>query len=421
MQFNLSRNIDARRAGRAGRDRRRRCGQLPPDMPTPPSYQKVNPADQPILYLALSSPTLPLSHVDEVRRDLHRAAHLHGRAASRRCRFSARRNTRCACSSIRTRWPHAQIGIDEVSDAIQARQRQPADRHALRAEHSASRFRPTASSRTPPHFGPMIVAYRNGSPVRLDDLGRVIDSVQNDKSASWFNGKRAIVLAIQRQPGTNTVEVVDASSSCCRNCEAQIPAAVQIDTLYDRSVSIRASVDDVKFTLMLTIGLVVMVIFLFLRNISATVIPSLALPMSIIGTFAVMYLLGYSLDNLSLMALTLSVGFVVDDAIVMLENIVRHMEMGKSPMQRGARRLAGNRLHHFLDDALAGRGVHPGAVHGRHHRTAAARIRRHDRRRDSGLRLRLADPHADAVQPLPEATPRAEARALLQRERKGFR
>ena len=182
-------------------------------------------------------------------------------------------------------------------------------------------------------FGPMIVAYRNGSPVRLNELGRVIDSVQNDKTASWFNGNRAIVLAIQRQPGTNTVEVVDSIKKLLPRLEEHIPAAVQIDTLYDRSVSIRASVDDVKFTLLLTIALVVMVIFLFLRNISATIIPSLALPMSIIGTFSVMYLLGYSLDNLSLMALTLSVGFVVDDAIVMLENIVRHMEMGKSPMQ----------------------------------------------------------------------------------------
>ena len=179
----------------------------------------------------------------------------------------------------------------------------------------------------------MIVAYRNGSPVRLNELGRVIDSVQDDKSASWYNGDRAVVLAIQRQPGTNTVEVVNGVKKLLPRLEQQIPAAVRVDTLYDRSESIRASVNDVKFTLLLTIALVVMVIFLFLRNISATIIPSFALPMAIIGTFSVMYLLGYSVDNLSLMALTLSVGFVVDDAIVMLENIVRHMEMGKSAMQ----------------------------------------------------------------------------------------
>src|SRR6202030_477467 len=168
-------------------------------------------------------------------------------------------------------------------------------------------------------FSPMIVAYRNGAPVRISDIGRAIDSVQNDKSASWFNGNRSIVLAILRQPGTNTVEVVDSVKQLLPQLEAQIPAAVQIGILYDRSVSIRASVNDVKFTLLLTVGLVVMVIFLFLRNISATVIPALALPMSIIGTFAVMWSLDYTVDNLSLLAITLSVGFVVDDAIVMLE------------------------------------------------------------------------------------------------------
>ena len=160
-----------------------------------------------------------------------------------------------------------------------------------------------------------------------------------------------------------------------------------------------------------------MVIFLFLRNVSATIIPSLALPFSIVGTFAVMYLLGYSLDNLSLMALTLSVGFVVDDAIVMLENIVRHMEMGEDADAGGARRLAGDRLHHRVDDDVAGGGVHPGAVHGRHRRPADARVRGHDRRRDPGLRLRLADADADAVQPLPEAAARDQARPALQRDR----
>ena len=180
---------------------------------------------------------------------------------------------------------------------------------------------------------PLVVAYRNGAPVRLRDIGSVVDGVENDKVASWYNKTRAIVLAIQKQPGTNTVEVVDAIRLLLPTFRSQMPASIDLAVLYDRSVSIRDSVHDVKFTLFLAICLVVLVIFLFLRNISATVIPSLALPMSIVGTFAVMYLLGYSLDNLSLMALTLSVGFVVDDAIVMLENIVRHMEKGKDPRQ----------------------------------------------------------------------------------------
>jgi HAE1 family hydrophobic/amphiphilic exporter-1 len=179
-------------------------------------------------------------------------------------------------------------------------------------------------------YRPLIVAYRNGSPVHLEELGRVINSVENDKVASWYNNTRAIVLAIQRQPGTNTVEVVDSIKNLLPTFRAQIPTSVDLNILYDRSASIRTSVNDVKFTLLLSIFLVVMVIFLFLRNFSATIIPSLALPTSIIFTFSLMYLLGYSLDNLSLMALILSVGFVVDDAIVMLENIVRHMERGES-------------------------------------------------------------------------------------------
>jgi len=186
-------------------------------------------------------------------------------------------------------------------------------------------------------YGPLIVAYRNGAPVRLEQLGKAFDSVENDKVAAWFvdkdGARRSVVLAIQRQPGTNTVAVAKAIRDRLPEYQKMIPASVQLKVLFDRSDSIRASVDDVQFTLLLTLALVVLVIFLFLRNVSATVIPSLALPLSIVGTFSVMYLMGYSLDNLSLMAVTLSVGFVVDDAIVMLENIVRHMEMGKRPFQ----------------------------------------------------------------------------------------
>jgi len=182
-------------------------------------------------------------------------------------------------------------------------------------------------------FGDVIVAYRNGAPVHLEEIGRITDDVQNNKTASWYNGSRSIVLAIQRQPGTNTVDVANRVKAALAKLQAEIPPSVKVSTLYDRSATIKASVDDVTFTLELTLVLVVLVIFLFLRNLSATIIPSLALPMSIIGTFSVMYLLHYSLDNLSLMALTLAVGFVVDDAIVMLENIVRHMEMGKPKMQ----------------------------------------------------------------------------------------
>jgi HAE1 family hydrophobic/amphiphilic exporter-1 len=179
----------------------------------------------------------------------------------------------------------------------------------------------------------MVVAYRNGSPVRLQDLGQVIDGVQTDKVASWFNNDRAVVLAVQRQPGTNTIEVVDGVPQAAAHVPPAAAGGGEPDVVYDRSVAIRESVHDVQFTLLLTIGLVVLVIFVFLRNVSATLIPALAVPLSIVGTFAVMYVLGYTIDIISLMALTLCVGFVVDDAVVMLENIVRHMESGMGRME----------------------------------------------------------------------------------------
>jgi hydrophobic/amphiphilic exporter-1 (mainly G- bacteria), HAE1 family len=330
IQFNLSRSLDG-----AALDVQsaitQASGQLPPNMPTPPSFRKVNPADQPIIYLALSSPTLKLSQVDEAAETTiaQRVSMVNGVAQVQvygAQKYAVR--VQLDPGAMATR----QIGIDDVSNALnQGNTNLPTG--TLWGRGKTFTILSNGKLQSAAQFGPVIVAYRNGAPVRISDIGRAIDSVQDDKSASWFNGTRAIVLAVLRQPGTNTVEVVDSVKQLLPQLEAQIPAAIQIDTLYDRSVSIRASVNDVKFTLLLTVGLVVMVIFLFLRNISATVIPALALPMSIIGTFSVMYLLGYSVGNLSLMALTLSVGFVVDDAIVMLENIVRHMEIGKSPLR----------------------------------------------------------------------------------------
>jgi HAE1 family hydrophobic/amphiphilic exporter-1 len=344
LQFSLSRNIDG-----AAQDVQamitKAAKDLPQNLPYPPWFQKVNPADSPILYLSLSSPTLRLSDVDEYAETLmaERISMVSGVAqvnvyGAQKYAVRVRLDPRALASR--------QIGIDEVNAAVQNGnvnlptgtlwgQRQAFTVQANGQLYSAAQYRP------------LIVAYRNGSPVRLRDLGEVFDSVQNDKTASWYAGEdrklsRAIVLAIQRQPGTNTVEVVNNINELLPTFRKQMPASVELNTLYDRSKSIRQSVEDVKFTLYLALGLVILVIFLFLRNLSATLIPSLALPFSIIATFAVMYELGYSLDNLSLMALTLSVGFVVDDAIVMLENIVRHMEMGESPMEaslRGSREI----------------------------------------------------------------------------------
>src|SRR5712692_5551869 len=233
------------------------------------------------------------------------------------------------------------IGIDEVAAAVDAGNPN-VPTGTLWGPHRAYTVRADGQIQSAPEFRQLVVAYKNGAPVRLQDVANVLDDVQDNKTASWFDGARAIVLAIQRQPGSNTVAVATAVKRTVADLGPQLPASVRIQTLYDRSQAIDDSVNDVKLTLLITLCLVVMVIFLFLRNLSATVIPSLVLPLSIVGTFAAMSLLGYSLDNLSLMALTLSVGFVVDDAIVVLENIVRHLEMGQSRLMaaiEGAREI----------------------------------------------------------------------------------
>jgi len=335
LQFNLTRNIDA-----AAQDVQamiaKAAHDLPQDMPSPPSYQKVNPADQPVLYMSLNSPTLRLSDVDEYAETLiaQRVSMVSGVAQVQVLgaqKYSVRVSLDPRALASR------QVGIDEVAQAInQGNVNLPTG--TLFGAHQAYIVQATGQLNKAVDYAPLIVTYRNGAPVRLSDVGTVRDSVENDKTATWyfdqdFGERRAILLAIQRQPGTNTVEVVDNIKELLPTFKEQMPPSVRMNILYDRSESIRSSVADVKFTLFLALILVILVIFLFLRNISATTIPSLALPLSLVGTFAVMYMLGYSLDNLSLMALTLCVGFVVDDAIVVLENIVRHMEMGEEPMR----------------------------------------------------------------------------------------
>ena len=339
IQFTLDRNIDA-----AAQDVQAAITKtlplLPPTMPTPPTYQKVNPADQPVLYLSLSSPTLPLYTVDEYAQTWlgQRISTISGVAQVQvfgSQKYAVRVQVDPRALAARG------IGIDEVEQAI-SRGNVNLPTGTLYGHQQAYTIQATGQLTDAAAYRPLIVAYRNGSPVRLQEIGRVIDSVQTDKVASWYNDERAVILAIQRQPGTNTVEVVDAIRALLPTFRTQLPASVNLNVLYDRSAAIRDSVHDVEFTLMLSVALVVMVIFLFLRNLSATIIPSLAVPMSIVATFAAMYLLGYTIDILSLMALTLSVGFVVDDAVVMLENIVRHMEHGESRMEaalKGAREI----------------------------------------------------------------------------------
>jgi len=330
LQFALSRNIDAAAQDVAAAITRAR-GSLPTDMPEPPSFRKVNPADSPILYMAIYSDTLPLTVVDDYADTLmaQRISMITGVAQVQlygEQKYAVRVQLDPQALAARG------MGIDEVSDAVRnANVNLPTG--TLFGTHKSFVVQANGQLRNAAAYRPLIVAYRNGAPVRLEALGQVVDSVQNNKVVTWYNGTNSLILAIQRQPGTNTVQVVDNIRRLLPTFRKEIPQSVYLATLYDASVSIRDSVDDVKFTLYLTLCLVVLVIFLFLRNVSATIIPSLALPMSIVGTFSVMYLLGYAVDNLSLMALVLAVGFVVDDAIVMLENIVRHLEAGEGVIE----------------------------------------------------------------------------------------
>ncbi|MFN2576936.1 MAG: efflux RND transporter permease subunit [Pyrinomonadaceae bacterium] len=330
LQFDLSRNIDA-----AAQDVQTAIAQssrqLPTGMPNQPTLKKVNPADQPIVYLMVSSPTLPLSKVNEYADTTlaQRLSTISGVAqvlVTGEQKYAVR--VQVDPSALATRG----IGIDDVATALQrGNTNMPVG--TLYGIHQNLTVQANGQLTNAEEYRQLIVAYRNGAAVTLRDLGDVVDSVENNRLASRYNGQQVVTLTIQRQPGTNTVAVVDAVRNLLPSFRQQLPASITLDVLYDRSESIRESVNDVQFSLLLAIGLVVLVIFLFLRNARATFIPTLALPTSIVFTFAVMYLLGFSLDNLSLMALTLSVGFVVDDAVVMLENIVRRMEEGEAAME----------------------------------------------------------------------------------------
>jgi HAE1 family hydrophobic/amphiphilic exporter-1 len=327
LQFDLKRDIDA-----AAQDVQTAIAaasrQLPTGMPNPPTLKKVNPADQPIMYLRVASSTLPLSRVNEFADTLiaQRLSTINGVAqvlVTGEQKYAVRVQIDPSALASRA------IGLDDVVTALQrGNVNQPVG--TLYGVHRSYTVQANGQLTDADAYRSLIVVYRNGAPVVLNDLGNIVDSVENNRLASYYNGQQVVTLTIQRQPGTNTVEVVDAIRQLLPSFRQQLPASVTLDVLYDRSNSIRESVNDVQFSLLLAIALVVLVIFLFLRNVRATIIPTFALPTSIVFTFAVMYLLGFSLDNLSLMALTLSVGFVVDDAVVMLENIWRRIELGEN-------------------------------------------------------------------------------------------
>jgi HAE1 family hydrophobic/amphiphilic exporter-1 len=330
IQFDLGRNIDG-----AALDVQTALATaarlLPVEMTTPPSFRKVNPGDFPVLYVSMRSDTVPLSTIDDYAETVlaPQISQLNGVAqvlVYGAQKFAVRVQVDPIAAAQRN------ISLDDIRSVVaQANSSTPVG--TLNGPKQSVTLTATGAIEHAAGYRDVVVAYRNGAPVKLNQIARVIDSVENNKIATWFNDSRAIVLAIQRQPDANTVEVVDMVRDRLPQMRAQVPPSIQMTPLFDRSISIRAAVSDVQFTLAIAISLVIMVIFLFLRKVSATIIPALAVPVSLIGTCAAMYAFGFSINNMTLLALTLSVGFVVDDAIVMLENIVRHIEGGMRPFE----------------------------------------------------------------------------------------
>ena len=330
LQFSLDRDIDS-----AAQDVQSAIStaqrKLPSSMPSPPSFRKVNPADSPILFIALSSSTLPLSSVNEYA-ETQLAQQISTINGVAQVLVFGQQKYAVRIQADPDRLAARGIGFDELQSAVaKANVNEPIG--TLDGISKTFSIQDNGQLTTASAYRPLIIAWRNGAPVRLEEVATPIDGVENKKIASWNVDKRAIVLAVQRQPGANTIETVNAIKRVLPNFQASLPASVSMTLLYDRSISIQEAITDVQFSLLLSGLLVVLVITLFLRNLSATIIPALALPISIIGTFALMHAFGFSLNNLTLLALTLCVGLVVDDAIVMLENIVRHVELGAEPLQ----------------------------------------------------------------------------------------
>src|SRR6201981_2858329 len=299
---------------------------LPQGLPNPPIYSNVNPPDAPIMTLARTSASLPLSKVEDLA-DTTLAQKISQLSGVGLVSISGGQRPAVRVQANPTALASYGLSLEDLRTAL-ANANVDQAKGTFDGQHQAFTIGANDQIFSSAEYKPIIIGYKNGAPVRVQDVANVIDGVENDKQAAWANKNPAVILNIQRQPGANIIAVVDRVKKLLPQLQAALPAAVKVDILTDRTTTIRASVDDVQFTLALTIGLVVLVIFVFLRSVRATIIPSFAVPLSIVGTFGVMYLLGYSLNNLSLMALTISTGFVVDDAIVMIENISRYIEQG---------------------------------------------------------------------------------------------
>jgi len=330
LQFSLELNIDvAEQEVQAAINAAQTY--LPSDLPVPPIYSKTNPADTPILTLALSSKSIPLSQVEDLA-DTRFAQKISQLPGVGLVSISGGQKPAVRVRVNPTALSSYGINLEDVRTALQSTSLDQAKGN-FDGPQQDYQIQSNDQLLTASDFAQVIIAYHNGSPVKLSEVATVDNDVENNRQAAWMNETPAVIVNIQRQPGANIIQVVDRIKRLLPVLKSNLPSAVQVDVLTDRTTTIRASVKDVEFELMLTVALVVMVIFLFLRNVSATTIPSVAVPLSIVGTFGVMYLAGFSLNNLTLMALTISTGFVVDDAIVMIENIIRFIEEGDPPLE----------------------------------------------------------------------------------------
>ncbi len=347
-------------------------GSLPKAMPTPPTFRAINPSDSPILILAMQSDQAPITTVDDYAENLveQQISQLPGvgqvlvggqQTPAIRVQVDPARLAAMGMTLEDVHTALTNITVDNPKGSIDG----PNRSYAIYANDQLVKAEP---------YNDVIIGYRNGAPIRIRDIGRAVSGPQNRELAAWTNGKRSVLLIIFKQPNANVISTADGVKNSLQALRANIPPNIHVNVVSDRTLTIRASVDDVEFTLMLAIALVVMVIFVFLRNVWATIIPSVTIPVALVGTLALMYVCGYSLDNLSLMGLTIAVGFVVDDAIVILENIYRHIEDGMDPDQRVGAGRWGNRLYHRLDKPVAHRSVYPVAADGRHRRTFVPRI-----------------------------------------------
>ncbi len=384
---------------------------LPPDLPNPPIYSKVNPADAPVLTLALTSKTVPLTKVEDLA-DTTLSQKISQLSGVGLVSISGGQKPAVRIRVNPTALASYGMSMEDLRTALNQTNVNQAKGNfdGLRQAYTIGANDQILTSAG---YKPIIVAYKNGAPIRLQDVATVVDGAENNRQAAWMNTVPAVIINIQRQPGANIIAVVDRIKKLLPQLHASLPSSVQVAVLTDRTTTIRASVKDVQFSLMLTVALVVMVIFLFLRNVAATIIPSVAVPLSLVGTFGVMYLLGYSLNNLTLMALTISTGFVVDDAIVMIENISRYLEQRENPLQAA---LKGSEQIGFTIVSLTVSLIAvliPLLIHGRYRGSALPRIRHHAGGDDSGFGGGLVDPNAHDVREDSAAQTRTRARLVL--------